>query len=101
MPTASSTPCRSTGPPGEPALPDRDTRPVAAGDPAGLAAQLATAARAIADAGSSGEELGRAGHLQQVAVAALAARPDWDGAVAAALPAGTRDAVAVDVSAVR
>ncbi|HZB71687.1 MAG TPA: lytic transglycosylase domain-containing protein [Acidimicrobiales bacterium] len=91
----------TTGAPGEPALPDRDTRPVAAGDPAGLAAQLATAARAIADAGSSGEELGRAGHLQQVAVAALAARPDWDGAVAAALPAGTRDAVALDVGAVR
>jgi hypothetical protein len=93
--TATTATTATTAPP----APDRC--PVAAGDPAGLAAQLASAARVIADPAAGPEELDAAGHLQQVAVAALAARPEWDAAVAATLPPGQRGAVAADVGAVR
>jgi hypothetical protein len=86
---------------GAPALPEPDERPVAAGDPQGLAGQLTAAAAVIADARSGPEELGAAGHLQQVAVVALAARPDWDLPVAAELPVPVRNAVAADVGAAR
>jgi hypothetical protein len=99
-PTTGSPPAApTTAAAAEPAVPDG--RPVAAGDAAGLAAQLATAARVIADPGSPPAEVGRAGHLQQVAVAALAARPEWDAAVAERLPPEHRLAVAIDVGAVR
>jgi hypothetical protein len=74
---------------------------VAVGDPEGLAAQLAAAGAVIADPRARPEDLAAAGHLQQVAVAALAARPDWDAAVAAALPAPLRNAAAADVGAAR
>ncbi|MBW3546760.1 MAG: lytic transglycosylase domain-containing protein [Actinobacteria bacterium] len=41
------------------------------------------------------------GHLQQVAYRALAVRPDWDGAVAAALPEELRPVMAANVMAGR
>jgi hypothetical protein len=84
-----------------PALPEPGERPVAAGDPQGLAAQLTAASVVIADARARPEQLAAAGHLQQVAVAALATRPDWDLAVAAELPLPLRNAVAADVGAAR
>ena len=83
------------------AVPAPDERPVAAGDPGGLADQLLAAGDVIADADSTPEELAAAGHLQQVAVAALAARPDWDAPVAAALPEPLRNAAVADVGAAR
>jgi membrane-bound lytic murein transglycosylase B len=89
----------TTGGPVAPTSPDE--RPVAAGDPHGLAAQLAAAGEVIADPRAGHEELAAAGHLQQVAVAALAARPDWDLAVAAELPVPVRNAAVADVGAAR
>ena len=82
-------------------VPPADERPVAAEDPAGLAAQLRAAARIIDDPSAAPADVDRAGHLQQVAIAALAASPAWDGAVAGLLPAEQRAPVASDVGAVR
>jgi soluble lytic murein transglycosylase-like protein len=84
-----------------PALPAPDERPEPAGDPAGLAAQLIAAAGVIGDPSAGPEDVGVAGHVHQVAVAALAARPEWDAAVAELLPPEQRSAVAGDVGAVR
>jgi hypothetical protein len=83
------------------AVPGPDERPVAAGDPGGLAGQLTAAGAVIADPRATPDELAAAGHLQQVAVAALAARPEWDPAVAAELTVPLRNAVAADVGAAR
>jgi membrane-bound lytic murein transglycosylase B len=82
-------------------LPAAGERPVPAGDPGGLAAQLAAAERVIGDPHAAADDLDAAGHLQQVAVGALAARPDWDAAVAEHLAPVERVAVASDVGAVR
>ena len=75
--------------------------PVAAGDPEGLADQLAEAAGTIADPSASPREIDAAGHLQQVAVRRLGAHPEWDAEVALRLPEGVRGAVAEDVGAGR
>jgi hypothetical protein len=82
-------------------LPPADERPVAPPDPEGLAALLAATSRIIGDPTAAAEQTDVAGHHQQVAVAALAARPEWDAAVAALLPPPLRMAVATDVGAVR
>jgi hypothetical protein len=91
----------STTAPAGPVLPLPGHRPVAAGDPSGLTTQLATALDVLAWPGRPIEEVVSAGHLQQVALAALAARPEWDAAVAERLPPAHRLAVATDVGAVR
>ncbi|MDQ3353417.1 MAG: lytic transglycosylase domain-containing protein [Actinomycetota bacterium] len=75
--------------------------PVAADDPAGLAEQIRTAEQAIRSADPTPVELAYHGHLQQVAYRALADRPDWDGAVAQALPEGLRPIMAANVAAGR
>ena len=98
-PTTGPGPATTTAPPA--AVPEPDERPVAAGDAEGLADQLADAGAVIADPSARPEEVAAAGHLQQVAVAALAARPDWDLAVAAALPLPLRNAAIADVGAAR
>lgn len=82
-------------------LPDPDVRPTTPTDPEGVAGLLVAAARIIADPSALPEEVDVAGHHQQVAVAALAARPEWDAAVAALLPPPLRIDVATDVGAVR
>jgi membrane-bound lytic murein transglycosylase B len=82
-------------------VPAAGERPVPAGDPAGLAAQLAAATRVIDDPRAGAADVDAAGHLQQVAVGALAARPDWDAAVAGHLRPVEAMAVAGDVGAVR
>jgi hypothetical protein len=74
---------------------------VAAGEPEAVADQLIAAGEVIADVEATPEELAAAGHLQQVAVAALAARPEWDAPVATALPEPLRNATVADVGAAR
>ena len=81
--------------------PAPDVAPVAATDPDGLAEQLLAAHAAIDDPATSDEELAAAGHLQQVAYRALAARPEWDDDVRAALPASLRESMDANVLAGR
>jgi membrane-bound lytic murein transglycosylase B len=99
--TAAPAATSSTTAAGGPVLARPGQRPVAAQDPDGLATQLATALDVLAQPGRPIEEVVSAGHLQQVAVTALASRPDWDAAVAERLPPPQRLAVATDVGAVR
>ncbi len=80
---------------------DLDAVPRAADDPAGLAEQIHTAEQAIRDPATPPAEIAYYGHLQQVAYRALAERPDWDDAVAAALPEELRPVMAANVFAGR
>jgi membrane-bound lytic murein transglycosylase B len=75
--------------------------PVAATDAAGIARQLQTTDALIHDDATSEATLAAAGHLQQVAYRALAAHPEWDAGVRAALPAQLRDEVDANVRAGR
>ncbi len=75
--------------------------PVAADTPAGLAEQIRIAEQAIRSPTPTPEELAYHGHLQQVAYRALTDRPDWDAAVAAALPEELRSVAAANVAAGR
>lgn len=103
-PSDETPPVVAPDPPTDPApAPDVDLAvvPVAADDPAGLAEQIRTAEQAIRSADPTPIELAYHGHLQQVAYRALADRPDWDGAVAQALPEGLRPIMAANVAAGR
>jgi membrane-bound lytic murein transglycosylase B len=84
-----------------PLLVEPGVRPQAADDPAGLATQLAESLGVIADPAATLEQVAAAGRLQQVAVRRLAGHPEWDVAVAAALPEPLRASVALDVAAGR
>ena len=75
--------------------------PVAAGDPAGLAEQIHVAERVIRSSSPTTEELAYYGHLQQVAYRVLTDRPEWDGAVSAALPDDLRPVMTANVAAGR
>jgi membrane-bound lytic murein transglycosylase B len=80
---------------------DLDTAPVPASDPAALAVQIETAETAVRDDAIVGDELALAAHTQQVAYRALAARPEWDADVRAALPMSLRATVDANVAAGR
>ena len=80
---------------------DLSIAPVAATDPAGLASQIEAAEAAIRDDTTSEHALAAAGHLQQVAYRALAAHPEWDADVRAALPESLRSATDANVLAGR
>ena len=75
--------------------------PPAAGDPAGLAAQLEAAEAAIRDPATSEVELATAALSQQVAYRALGARPEWDADVLARLPEHLRGPAQLHVAARR
>lgn len=75
--------------------------PVAATTAAGIAEQLQTTDALIHDDATSETTLAAAGHLQQVAYRALAAHPEWDATVRAALPAPLRDEMDANVRAGR
>ncbi len=77
----------------------REEPPPVAADPAAIAAQIATAERAVRDAGVSGAELAWMGHLQQRDYRALAARPEWRDAFLAAVPAELRGVVTANLDA--
>ena len=87
--------------PSAPADVDLAVAPVAADDPASLAAQILVAERAIRDDAATPETIARFGHLQQVAYRALAVHPEWDAEEAAALPDDLRPVMAANVTAGR
>lgn len=76
-------------------------RPDAADDPAGLAAQIVAAERAIGDPATTPDSLAAAAHVQQVAYRALGQRPDWDAAVLAEIPADLVERVQLNAAARR
>jgi membrane-bound lytic murein transglycosylase B len=78
---------------------DLAVAPVAAGDPAALAAQIEEAEAAIR--ATDGDALAQAAHLQQVAYRQLAAHPEWDATVKAALPPALHATVDANVEAGR
>ncbi len=93
----------AVSPPAPTATPgiDLGAVPVAAGDPAGLAEQIRVAEQAIRAPSPTPVELAYYGHLQQVAYRVLTDRPEWDGAVAAALPDELRSIMAANLAAGR
>jgi membrane-bound lytic murein transglycosylase B len=68
------------------AAPDYNALPVAASDPAALAAQIKSVEDALRDPKVQGAQLAYMGHLQQLAYSRLADYPEWQPAVLAALP---------------
>jgi membrane-bound lytic murein transglycosylase B len=79
---------------------DLDTAPVAASDPAELATQI-EAAEAAVRGDVDGDALALAAHTQQVAYRALAAHPEWDADVRAALPESLHATIDANVAAGR
>ena len=73
--------------------------PVAAESPAGLAAQITEAERAIRDPSTAGAALARAGHTQQVVYARLAIREQWQAEVVALVPPDLQPIVDANVRA--
>ncbi len=85
-----------------PAAPvDPARRPDAAGDPAGLAAQIVAAEAAVADPATPPGELAAAAHSQQVAYRALGRHPEWDAEVLGAVPAELVERVQLNAAARR
>ena len=87
-PTATPTPAASIKiviPTATP-VPDWNALPVAANDPAGLAAQIKMVEDALRDPKVQGAQLAYMGHLQQLAYSRLADYPEWQPGVLAALP---------------
>jgi membrane-bound lytic murein transglycosylase B len=73
--------------------------PVAAGDPAGVAAQLTAAETALRNPAISSDDTARAGHLTQVAYLALLNHPDWQAAAIAAVPDPLKGVVQANLKA--
>ena len=73
--------------------------PVAADSPAGLAAQITEAERAIRNPAIPGSALARAGHTQQVAYARLSGREEWHAEVLGLVPADIRPIVDAHIRA--
>ena len=84
-PSIALTPAAPAAPTATPA-PDWNALPVAASDPAGLAAQIKMVEDALRDPKVQGAQLAYMGHLQQLAYSRLADYPEWQAAVLAALP---------------
>jgi membrane-bound lytic murein transglycosylase B len=78
-----------------------EQRPVAAADPAGLAAQLVLAESVIADPATSPSQLAAAAHLQQVVYRQLGRHPEWDAEVLSRVPAELHEAVGLHAGARR
>jgi membrane-bound lytic murein transglycosylase B len=89
----------TTTPPPTTRVPEQ--RPVAAADPAGLAAQLVLAESVIADPATSPSQLAAAAHLQQVAYRQLGRHPEWDAEVLAGVPAELHEVVGLHAGARR
>ena len=73
--------------------------PVAADSPAGLAPQITEAERAIRNPATPAAALARVGHTQQVAVARLSSREQWQAEVLALVPGDLRPIVDAHVRA--
>jgi hypothetical protein len=94
-PASTTTAAETTGPPTTAAPTTTTTQPVdvttlrppePAGDPAGLARQIADAEAVLRRGGAGEAEVATAALAQQVAYRQLGDHPDWDAAVQAALP---------------
>ena len=77
----------------------REEPPAVAADPVAIAAQVATAERAVRDQGLTGAVLAWMGHLQQRAYRAVTARPEWHDAFLAAVPADLRAVATANLDA--
>ena len=77
----------------------REEPPAVAADPVAIAAQVATAERAVRDHGLTGATLAWMGHLQQRAYRAVAARPEWHDAFLTAVPADLRGVATANLDA--
>ena len=77
----------------------REEPPAVAADPVAIAAQVATAERAVRDHALTGATLAWMGHLQQRAYRAVAARPEWHDAFLAAVPADLRGVATANLDA--
>ena len=95
--TVSAAPTQTASPP--PTATPREEPPAVAADPAAIAAQIATAERAVRDRGVTGADLAWIGHLQQRGYRALAARPEWRDAFLAAVPAEIRRVATANLDA--
>lgn len=73
--------------------------PAAADDPLALAAQLATAERAIRDRQIGGDELAWHAHVQQLAYRRLVVRPEWREQVLDAVSGSLRPVVTANLDA--
>jgi hypothetical protein len=93
-PDAHATP-EASAPTGSP----RAEPPALASEPGALASQLEVAERAVRDQGVTGADLRWMGHLQQRVYRFLSARPEWQDAVLAALPADLRGAATANLDA--
>jgi soluble lytic murein transglycosylase-like protein len=80
---------------------DLDRKPVVAGSPEEVAAQIEEAETGIRDPSADGDRLAWLGHLQQVAYRTLADNPGWDEQVLALLPEALRAGVRENVAANR
>lgn len=98
-PTTTAVPAPATTTTAAPAV--GEGRPVAATDPAGLAAQLVEVDRVIHDPATSPAALAAAAHLQQVALRRLVDNPTWDGEVAGRVGPFLAAAIAANVGAGR
>jgi len=77
----------------------REEPPAVAADPVAIAAQVATAERAVRDQGLTGAVLAWMGHLQQRAYRAVTARPEWHDTFLAAVPADLRAVATANLDA--
>jgi hypothetical protein len=98
--TTALTPTTTTLPSGIPA-PNGRRRPYAPTEPAALAAEIATTEQRLRDPATPAAERPALGHRNQAAYRALGRMPEWDDAVAAALPPELVDMVAAHASARR
>jgi hypothetical protein len=89
-PTTTNTLPTTTAPPPPPSTVPFDpwalVPPNAAGDPAGLAAQILAAENALRDPATTPEAFANAALHQQVAYRMLGNHPEWDGTILAAIP---------------
>ena len=102
LPVPASPVASTTAAAPSPALPTatpREEPPAVAADPVAIAAQVATAERAVRDQGLTGAVLAWMGHLQQRAYRAVTARPEWHDAFLAAVPADLRPIATANLDA--
>jgi len=92
-------PSSTTTPTPQPTPTPREEPPPVATEPAAIAAQIATAERAVRDPKVTGAELAWMGHLQQRAYRTVAARPEWHDSVLAAVPPDVRGAATANLDA--
>lgn len=99
-PEASATAAAPTLTPSpQPTPTPREEPPAVATDPVAIAAQIASAERAVRDAKVTGAELAWTGHLQQRIYRTISARPELREPFLAAVPAAIRGVVTANLDA--